>query len=252
MNSQKPPLFQHPELDGNPFFFEGSDKEKPALLLIHGFTATTVEVRQFAEILNSFGYPVKAPLLPGHGTTPEFMNKTKMKEWIESVESAYLELSLAHREILVFGESMGGLLTCYLAFRHPEIKKIFLFAPALKINGLWKSLFFWPFVPYIFKKHTDATMLWQGYNVVPLRAASQLQKLQQRVRRLLPEIDTDCLIFQGKKDQTINPSGAVEVYELLGSKNKELIWLEDSSHCILLDQELSKVVEICVGKIKKM
>lgn len=252
MSKKKTPIFQHPELDGNSFFYEGNDNEKPALLFVHGFTATTVEVRQIAISFNQLGYPIQAPLLPGHGTTPELMNNTSMNEWIDSVESAYLKLSKTYREVFVFGESMGALLTCYLAFKYSEIKKIFLFAPALRIDGLWKSTIFWPFVPYIYKKHTDATMQWQGYNVVPLRAASQLLKLQQMVRKCLPEIQADCLIFQGKKDQTINPAGTVEVFQLLGSKNKKLIWLENSSHCILLDQELSTVVEICTDNLKKM
>jgi carboxylesterase len=202
--------------------------------------------------MNRIGYSVKAPLLPGHGTTLELMNTIKMKEWIESIDSAYLELSQNHRSIFVFGESMGALLTCYLAHKHPEIKKIFLFAPALRIDGLWQSVFLWPFVSYVYKKHTDATMLWQGYNVIPLRAASQLYKLQKQVRKCLPAIKTDCLIFQGKKDQTINADGAVEVFQKLGSKKKELIWLDESSHCILLDQELSKVVEICVNNMDNL
>jgi len=243
-------VFQHPELDGRTFFLPGSHDKEIGLLFIHGFTATTVEVRQIANHFHAMGYTVSAPLLPGHGTTPEDMNTKKVNDWIGAVEHAYVELREKKNRICVFGESMGGLLTLLLASLHPEIEKIFIFSPALKIDGLWQSLFAWPFIPYIFKKNTDESMLWQGYNVVPLRAATQLLKLQKKVKTLFPGITTKTLIFQGKNDQTINPSGTIKTYHLLGSPQKSLVWLENSSHCILLDKELPSVLKICEAEVQ--
>lgn len=245
-------IFQHSELDGDSFFLTGSDEKEIGLLFIHGFTATTVEVRIIANHFNSSGYTVNAPLLPGHGTSPEDLNKKKIKDWISSVEIAYKELKESKNRICVFGESMGGLLSLFLASKHPEIEQIFIFSPALKIDGLWKSLFAWPFIPYVFKKNIDESMLWKGYNVVPLRAATQLLKLQKIVKNLLPQISASTLIFQGKIDQTINPIGTVEIYKKLGSTQKNLIWLENSSHCILLDKELPEVISICEACISSL
>ena len=34
---------------------------------------------------------------------------------------------------------MGALLSLFLASRHPEIERLFLFSPAMKIDGLWES-----------------------------------------------------------------------------------------------------------------
>ena len=64
-------FIKNPQLDGNPFFYKGN---KVGFLLIHGFTATTTEVRLLADKLHKDGYTVSAPLLPGHMTTPEDMN----------------------------------------------------------------------------------------------------------------------------------------------------------------------------------
>jgi len=58
------------------------------------------------------------------------------------------------------------------------------------------------------------------------------------------------LIFQGKNDQTINPSGTIKTYHLLGSPQKSLVWLENSSHCILLDKELPSVLKICEAEVQ--
>lgn len=243
----RPPIYQHPELSGETFFIQGEKGKRPGLLFIHGFTATTVEVRRIANYFNEKGYNVSAPLLPGHGTTPIDLNRQSWKDWTTTVDKAFSKLSKEFPEVCVFGESMGALLSLWLANQHPEIKQVFLFSPALKIDGLWMSLFTWPFISYLYKKNTDDSMLWQGYNVVPLRAAEQLFKLQRKIKNILPKIKTDVLIFQGKKDQTINKDGTIETFNLLGSKNKELIWLDNSSHCILLDVDLPYVEEKCLN-----
>jgi carboxylesterase len=250
--TNSPNVYQHPELDGRTFFLSGSKAKEIGLLFFHGFTATTVEVRKIAIYFHTLGYTVSGPLLPGHGTTPEDMNSKSIEDWVITAENAYLELKKKCSRVIVFGESMGGLLTLLLASKHPEIEKLFVFSPALKIDGLWQSFFAWPFVPYVFKKNTDESMLWQGYNVVPLRAATQLLKLQKKVKALLPSITTDALIFQGRNDHTINPLGTIKTYNSLGSKQKRLIWLEESSHCILLDKELPQVMQICEREILAM
>lgn len=144
---------------------------------------------------------------------------------------------------------MGALLSLYLAHQHPEIEQLFLFSPALEINGLWKSRFFWPFIPYIYKTNTDDSMAWQGYNVVPLHAATELLKLQQIVKKTIVNIKIPSMVFLGKNDKTINLDGGVKTYELLGSSLKKLVWLEESTHCILLDKELPKVLNIINSRL---
>ena len=49
----------HPELDGASFTYQGG---KTGFLLLHGFTATTAEVRPLGERLHAAGYTVSAPL----------------------------------------------------------------------------------------------------------------------------------------------------------------------------------------------
>lgn len=53
-----------------PFSLQGGNI---GILLIHGFTACPIDLKPLGEILNSFGYTVYAPLLAGHGRTPEEM-----------------------------------------------------------------------------------------------------------------------------------------------------------------------------------
>ena len=245
------PIYQHPELDGESFTFYGNTYPNCALLFIHGFTASTVEVKLIATSFQKKGFTVSAPLLPGHGSSPEDLNRTNWKDWADSANEAYLALNKNYGNVYVFGESMGALLSLWLAANHPEIKKIFLFSPALVIDGLWKSKFLWPFKGYIYKKNIDDTMAWKGYNVVPLRAAASLYDFQQIVRSLLPSIQADTFIFQGKLDSTININSAQMILDRLGSSKKTLTWLEESRHCMLLDKQIDLLIEQCYCELNR-
>lgn len=242
-----PHIFQHADLDGSTFFWKGN---KTGILLLHGFTATTVEVRPMAKFLSDLGFTVAGPLLPGHGHTPEEMNSVSYKDWIRCAETMYQKLASECERVFVLGESMGGLLSILVSIMHPEIAGAMIFAPALKVPGLWESEFVWPFKSFIFKKNVDETMEWQGFNVVPLHAAAELRKLQRKVSRSLSKMTVPTIIFQGKLDHSIDPMSSIIVLESINSKEKELIWMEESSHCILIDQQLPDAEITCLEFIR--
>jgi carboxylesterase len=248
----KSPIFQNPDSDGGSFYWPGEPDQTTAIMLLHGFTATTVEVRPMAQFLNDQGFAVAGPLLPGHGVSPEELSQTKFSDWISAVETTYQDLKRKHQNIIVLGESMGGLCALWLAAQHPEITGVLVFAPALNIHNLWQTRLIWPFVQYKHKTIIDLTSPWQGFNVVPLRAAAQLHKFQQLIKRKLPEIQQPIIVFQGKLDKTIDPLSSVEVIEWVSSEDKELVWLEDSSHCILLDKQMELVKRLSLEFIQKI
>ena len=229
---------RNPQLDGSAFFWPKGDV---AVLCLHGFTATTVEVRKMAGFLSEQGYSVKAPLLPGHGSSAEEMNKTQWQDWYCEAEKSYLELAERYQDVFVLGESMGGLLTLHLARQHPRISGILLFAPAIQVKNLWLSKILWPFVPAIKKKPPDNDLPQQSYTEFPLRAAASLFELQKIVRKELTQIRTPVRIFQGKHDDTIDPLGALLVYENIASLDKELVIITESCHLILLDKQMPEV-----------
>jgi carboxylesterase len=243
---EKPVLFQNPHLDGSTFYWQGKPGNETAVLLFHGFTATTVEVRLLAGYLHKLGYAVSGPLLPGHGSTPDDLNRVSWKDWVYTAENSYQNLRSNYQNIFVMGESMGGLVALWLTAKHPDVTGLALFAPALRIKNLWQSNFFWPFKKFIYKQNIDESTPWQGLNVVPIHAAAQLNRFQGKIRHNLKHVVSPAIIFQGKLDKTINPISSVEVLEGISSVEKELIWLEESSHCILLDKQLPEVQAIVI------
>ena len=127
-------FIKNPHLEGSDFYWSGN---QIGVLMIHGFTATTAEVRLIAKRLHQAGFTVAGPLLPGHGTHPDDLNQARWPMWLEKVKSFYDKLVKNCSQIFVIGESMGALLALELAAQHPEIMGLMLFAPAMKVNRLW-------------------------------------------------------------------------------------------------------------------
>lgn len=243
----RPQIYQHAELDGNSFYWP---KGETAVLCLHGFTATTVEVRTIASFFCDLGFTTSGPLFPGHGTSPEDSNTKNWKDWVNTAEASFFHLKQNHKTIFILAESMGALTALHLAAKYADIAGLMLFAPALKIPRLWKAKLFWPLKEYIYKKNADDSMLWQGYNVVPLKAAASLYDFQRVVERELYKVKAPAIIFQGKKDTTIDPMSSVIVADGISSTEKELVWLPQSRHVILLDQQLPEVESICLEFIR--
>ena len=101
----------------NPFFLKG--KKKTAILLIHGWTSTPYEFRDLGRHLNQQGYAVSAPLLSGHGTTPEDLKSTTLEDWMQDVRKEYERLTKEYDCIFVGGSSFGGTLSLLLASEKP-------------------------------------------------------------------------------------------------------------------------------------
>jgi len=256
-NPMQQNFIRNPHLDGDAFFWQAeiSRSARNGALLIHGFTATTAEVRLLGEYLHARGYTVSAPLLPGHGTTPDEMNRCTWRDWTRAVESAYVQLAAPCERVFVLGESMGALLALFLASEHPEIVGIVCYAPALLTARMWQARALAPFVPYVKKPMrapSDADARWKGYTVNPLRAAVQLNELQREVRRRLPRIQQPILVVQGRLDQAIDPRSGQVLLAEIGSRDKALHWLEHSTHCVILDCEWERAAELTVEFMQRL
>ncbi|MEN8098277.1 MAG: alpha/beta fold hydrolase, partial [Chloroflexota bacterium] len=240
---------QNPHLDGDSFYWPGSNGT--GILLIHGFRATSAEVRLLAQRLHLADYTVAGPLLNGHGTNVDHMIQSTHQDWYQSALDSYLMIRDRCSKVIVGGESMGGLLALQLASEFPEIAAVLAYAPALEVTSPLR--FALPFAALLSRVIKQITLpegppsvvddRWQGYYAYPARSASELYSLIKLVRSELPKIKQPLLVVQGRKDQLVTTSSANYLMESVGSKVKELVWFDHSEHCVLLDQELESVIE---------
>ena len=238
----------NPHLEGDDFYWEGS---QTGVLLIHGFTATTAEVRLIGEMLHKDGYTCAAPLLPGHGTNPDDLNRATWRMWLEKVKGFYERLARDCEQVFVIGESMGTLLALELAFQHPEINGIMLFSPAIKVKGLWLSRIMQLFKDHLEKSSEDDGLPWKGYSLYPVKAAAEFHKLQGHVKNRLPKIEQPTLVFTGEYDTQISSDAEEIILGGIKSENKQHIHMKDSPHVILLANELDKAYEHILEFIKR-
>jgi carboxylesterase len=244
-------MIHNPHLRGDTFFWKGGPV---GILLSHGYTASTAEVRLLGRLLHEQGYTVTGPLLPGHMTSPEDMNQCHWEDWAGAMEMAYQEISSQCEVVFIGGESMGALIALYVASQHPEIAGLLIYAPALRIarqKAVLANLLY-RFVPYVNKKCIEPANLWQGYTVNPIPALVQMLKLQNVVRQQLPTIYQPLLLVQGRLDTDIDLRGVEILYKEIASDIKELYWMENSFHTVMMDRELDQVHKVTQQFIEKV
>ena len=246
-------IFRNPQLDGSAFSWEAGPI---GVLLCHGFTATTTEVRLLANALYAQGYTISAPLLPGHNTTPKDCNRYTWQDWYAAFEQACLQLSAKCQGVVVGGESTGALLALYHAAHHHDDLAILCYAPALRLTTSPIKVFLFsllkPFITSIPKPPSTDDNPWKGYKVNPLKAASQLLRLQKVVPPLLPQIQQPILILQGKLDPTVHPLASQTINDRVSSAVKQLHWLENSTHCVILDKERAEAARLTIEFLEQV
>jgi carboxylesterase len=251
------PSLINAHLEGESFDWPGGDT---GILLLHGFTATTAEVRPLARRLHaSRGYSLAGPLLPGHGTTPDDLNRCRWVDWVDAAEAAYCALAARCRTVLVGGESMGAMLALNVASRRPEVAGLLLFAPAIWTNAslgdVARVAAMSPFVPHLKKQKGPRTAVdeaWQGYDVRPTRAVLEFFRLQFETRRRLPRVTQPVLTVQARLDATVHPVSGALISAGVSSQDQERHWMDHSTHCVILDQELPQVAEITLRFVARV
>ncbi|MEI2439700.1 alpha/beta fold hydrolase, partial [Priestia megaterium] len=100
-----------------PFTFEGGEK---AVLLLHGFTGNSADVRMLGRFLEKKGYTCHAPHYKGHGVAPEELVHTGPKDWWKDVMDGYEFLKRkGHESIAAVGLSLGGVFSLKLGYTVP-------------------------------------------------------------------------------------------------------------------------------------
>lgn len=218
------------------------------LLLIHGFTGSAAEMLPMGQYFKQRGMTVYAPLLAGHGTSPEDMIHTRWPDWKASAESGLKRLqTLGCADIFVAGLSMGGTLALDLACTHPITGVISMCAPIkLRDKRSWLAPLIQPFMPYLRRMETKAPHIEDAivpYERTPLACVTSLLQLIRKVRRQLSNMDAPAFIAQAMNDETVEPESATMIFDSLSSSHKELHWYEHSGHIITLDHDREQLFQ---------
>ncbi len=238
-------------------------KTKIAFLYIHGFSATEKEGdpvhRNIAKKYQSNLYLAR---LAGHGIDlgDETMAKVTGDEFIISAEYALAVAKTLGDEVIVISTSFGGALTTYLASQHPEIKAIVLYSPCIKVYDENAELLDNPWGlqmgSFVNKSairdfpamSADHAKYWcQHYHLNGLVA---LQNFLTHAMNKSTFEKVKCPVFMGyyyenveKQDKVVSVPAMLEMFEQLGSANKQRYAFPKAQNHVLASPILSKDVE---------
>jgi carboxylesterase len=241
--------------DAQPFNFEGNST---GVLVIHGFTGSTQSMLPYGKALAARGYTVLGPRLPGHGTTVEDMAPRKYTEWTGEAERALQELCGKCARVFVTGLSMGGTITLTLAASFGDkiagiipINALALTEPLLRLTPILKYLLKTrPGVGSDIKKPGNKESC---YDKVPVPAAYELTRLLKVTREGLPRVSMPALVIASREDHVVpEPANAEYIMANLGSKDKNLLWLENSYHVATLDNDAELIFAQAAEFIEKL
>ena len=237
----------------SPIYIEKGDI---AVLMFHGFTSSPQSLEGLAKFLARGNYTVYVPLLPGHGTTPEDLNRVKWMDWISVAEKAYQELrGKDFKRIFIFGHSMGGIIALRMGELHADIDGIITTAAPINIKGFLIKLvpFLKHFVKFIKKKRNkQVRQRFFSYDVWPISAIHELLKLVEVTKRELKSIISPLLLIQGTDDELVPLSAIDTIYSNVSSKIKRRLILEGVGHGIPYSEKAEIVYEEILKFIREV
>ncbi|GAE28233.1 carboxylesterase [Halalkalibacter wakoensis JCM 9140] len=222
-----------------PFTFEGGDR---AVLLLHGFTGTTADVRMLGRHLQTLGYTCHAPLYKGHGVPPEELVHTGPKDWWNDVVEGYEFLkSKGHEEIAVCGLSLGGVFSLKIGYTLPIKGIVPMCAPMRPKteDAIYKGVLAYAKQYKQLEKKSpeqiDKEM--EAFADTPMETLNGLQGLIEEVKDNLDFIYSPTFVVQARHDQMIDIDSADIIYNQVETDQKSIKWYENSTHVITLDKE---------------
>lgn len=228
-------------------------------LLIHGIIGTPQQMKYVGEYLAANGITASGVRLKGHGTRVEDMHDCSYQDWIKSAEEALFQLTESCTSVFCAGLSMGGVISMRLARLHPEtVKGVITICSPYKLRSI--KFKFVPLLKYVVKSFpagkaslNDPEAYEVNYDYHSVPAVHQLMKLTAVVRGDLPHIRQPALIFGGRDDWVVDSRDPGLYHDNLASRDKELIWLENSQHVATLDYDkeiLSQKIAVFINKNK--
>lgn len=228
-----------------PFFFEAG---KRAVLLLHGFTGNSSDVRMLGRFLEKNGYTSLAPHYKGHGVPPEELIHTGPQDWWKDVMRGYDKLKAAgYEEIAVAGLSLGGVFSLKLGYTVPVKGIVSMCAPMsmkttdIMYEGVLKYAREYKRYEGKSAEHIEEEV--EALQKQKMESLSDLRDLVYDVRQHVDHVYAPLLVVQGRLDDVIDSNSATIIHDSAESFEKQISWYEESGHVITLGPEKEQLHE---------
>ena len=217
------------------------------VLLVHGFSGSPASMKPWAWALADQGYAVEVPLLPGHGTRWQDLNRVAWTDWYAEAEAAFDRLRDACEAVVVGGLSVG----CPVALRLAEERGDQVSGVVLVnayVSSSRKELKALPLMKHVIPslrgvindiKKPDQDE--HGYDRLPLKGLAQVTEMWKVVVPDLRRVTQPVLYFRSAADHVIDASSSPAILQGVGSDDVEERMLENSYHVATLDHDADRI-----------
>jgi esterase/lipase len=238
-------------------------KTKIAFLYIHGFSATQMEGDPIHKnIAKKYQSNLYLARLAGHGINlgDSTMIDVTADDFILSAENALATAKTLGKEVIIISTSFGSALTTYLASKHPEIKAIIMYSPCIKLYDENAELLDNPWGLAMGKAVTGSELrdfkpkneqhgqYWSTH--YHLNGVIALQNFLTNVMNKATFEKIKCPAFLGyyykteaEQDKVVSIPAMLQMYEELGSANKQKYPFPDAGNHVLASPILSVDVQ---------
>ena len=233
---------------GEPFLIRGNSGI--GVLLLHGWTSYPQEMRDLGDYLSRSGHTVLGVRLPGHATRAADLNRLRWQDWMAAAEDGHSLLSSSCDRIVTIGQSLGGALALLLAAQRPVAGVVAMSTPYqfpshAQLRFLRVLLYSLPVLSQVLRyipkprindyKDQRAYEAHLSYPVFPVRSVLEVDGLLGSLRQRLPDLRAPVLLMHALEDRGVPPSNAESIFSLLGSQEKELVWVRSSGHVMTVE-----------------
>jgi carboxylesterase len=233
------------------------------VLLCHGFSGSAKSMIGWARHLETAGFQVLLPRLPGHGTTWQECNQTTWPDWYACVEEAFATLQARCQQVFLAGLSMGATLCLRLAEQHgSDVSGLTLVNPAINISEPLRWVYLLRalpvlrlVIPSLAGPSNDIAMPDQdesGYDRWALRAMHSQTLLWAEVRRNLDRVEQPLLVYRSIHDHLVDPSSVRLIKAGVRSSDQTYIELQRSYHVATLDYDAEDIFDGSVAFFRRL
>lgn len=215
-----------------------------AILMIHGIFGSPNQFADMAQYFYEKGYTTETILLPGHGGTTQDFADSRAYSWRAYTKVAAQKLKQTHKNLVLMGHSMGGLLSIEAA-NELECNALVLIGTPTSINANLTSALTAHRSVVADNNILDDDMV-KLYSVDPPKVWDALSwslplidliEMCNDITTFLPDIDVPVFISQSNKDTTIGHDSLMTLASGLNKTIVEVAVLEESNHSVFIPAE---------------
>lgn len=232
--------------------------ERAGVLLLHDLSGSPQMFGTMAEALESTGFTIDVPLLPGHGTDIAELAEMTWDDWSAAAQLALDELASRSGPVVVVGTGMGATLACWVSALQPQVAGIVAINPVAvpvpdeavdMLQAMLKdgAKYLQPLRPDV----SDRRAHFVAYHTVPVATLLSMFEAVRDMADSWGDLKVPMLVVTSERDHRVSPVNAEFLCDHVGGEVETLL-LEHSFHLATLDIEHKELEEAVCSFVQRV